>query len=480
MSRKCRVSLCLIVRDEAHNLEDCLTPVLGLVDEVIVVDTGSQDATREIARRLGAQVFDMPWQDSFAAARNETLRHATGDYILWLDADDRIEPESLEELAYLLTQVEGKRWFYFMDVYSRQFGHPTGTYTRHARLFPRLANIAWEYRVHEQIMPSLQRAGCDYRHTTIKIRHLGYEDGIRLRAKVDRDLRLARLDVVDHPHDPVVLHNVAHGYLRLGDTSQALMYYFQSLQHAKKAQDWVAILFCELAGLLNSLGRCEEAFGVASQGITNFPDSGDLLLVRGRVRYELGDFGGAERDFREAMKVSPAEKVAAARDTARLRREARRDLANALATQGQHLEAEEHFQRVLAEDPTDREAWIGLGELYIRWARYQMTEFVVQQLSKLPQGNILAACLRAQALRSIGQVHEAVELLQKTLALSVELEWPWIELIRATWAAGRFDECRTACQELARLSPYHTMPKQVLAELDQRSLRQLNSTIIVS
>lgn len=87
-----RLSLCMIVRDEEELLPACLASVAGVVDEIIVVDTGSVDGTREVARRAGALVVDRPWDDDFAAPRNEALRHATGDWVLQLDADERLAP----------------------------------------------------------------------------------------------------------------------------------------------------------------------------------------------------------------------------------------------------------------------------------------------------------------------------------------------------------------------------------------------------
>src|SRR5207244_2007812 len=84
-SDRVRVSLCMIVKNEERHLGGCLPSVHDLVDEIIVVDTGSTDRTKEIAAWFGAKVVDFVWQDSFAAARNESLRHATGDWVLWLD-----------------------------------------------------------------------------------------------------------------------------------------------------------------------------------------------------------------------------------------------------------------------------------------------------------------------------------------------------------------------------------------------------------
>ena len=90
-----RISLTMIVRDEQDNLAHALESVRGLFDEIVVVDTGSVDRTKEIAREFGAKVFDFVWVDDFAAARNEALAHATGDYAFWLDADDVVEPREL-------------------------------------------------------------------------------------------------------------------------------------------------------------------------------------------------------------------------------------------------------------------------------------------------------------------------------------------------------------------------------------------------
>ena len=99
---KTRISLTMIVRDEQENLPACLGSVRGIFDEVVVVDTGSKDRTREIARDFGARVFEFAWIDDFAAARNEALSHATGDYAFWLDADDVVDPPERENLLRLL------------------------------------------------------------------------------------------------------------------------------------------------------------------------------------------------------------------------------------------------------------------------------------------------------------------------------------------------------------------------------------------
>jgi glycosyltransferase involved in cell wall biosynthesis len=90
-----RVSLTMIVKNEAATLDHCLSSVHDLVDEIVVVDTGSHDSTPDIARRHGARVFDMPWPDSFAAARNESIRHATGVILAEIMAENKQESSSV-------------------------------------------------------------------------------------------------------------------------------------------------------------------------------------------------------------------------------------------------------------------------------------------------------------------------------------------------------------------------------------------------
>ena len=100
---KVRLSLCMIVKNEASCLAGCLRSVQGLVDEIIIVDTGSTDGTKDIAASFGAKAVDFVWQDDFSAARNESLKHATGDWILVLDADEVISSKDHTSIREAMT-----------------------------------------------------------------------------------------------------------------------------------------------------------------------------------------------------------------------------------------------------------------------------------------------------------------------------------------------------------------------------------------
>src|SRR5207248_2212994 len=108
------VSVTMIVRDEEANLPECLRALAGLEVDLVVVDTGSADRTKEVAAAFGARVFDFPWRDDFAAARNEALRHATGAWVFWLDADDRLDDANRERLIALFAGLKDEGAAYAM------------------------------------------------------------------------------------------------------------------------------------------------------------------------------------------------------------------------------------------------------------------------------------------------------------------------------------------------------------------------------
>ena len=97
----------MIVRDEENTLTLCLNSVKDIVDQMVIVDTGSKDKTIQIAKNLGADVHQFQWCDSFAEARNESIKYANGDWILWMDADETLDPSSIAELKKITQEVNG-------------------------------------------------------------------------------------------------------------------------------------------------------------------------------------------------------------------------------------------------------------------------------------------------------------------------------------------------------------------------------------
>src|SRR3989338_6646287 len=95
------ISLCMIAKNEEKHIEECLNSVKDIVDEIIIVDTGRTDKTKQIGKKFNAKIFDFKWVDDFSAARNKSLKHATKDWILVLDADEVVESIDLNKIKEL-------------------------------------------------------------------------------------------------------------------------------------------------------------------------------------------------------------------------------------------------------------------------------------------------------------------------------------------------------------------------------------------
>ncbi|HWR21606.1 MAG TPA: glycosyltransferase family 2 protein, partial [Verrucomicrobiae bacterium] len=197
------LSLCMVVRNEETNLSRCLESVKGVIDEIIIVDTGSTDRTVEIAQQYGAKIFSHRWDNDFAAARNVSLSHATSDWILVLDADETLAEEDRGRLRALL-RPDGPT-AYLLNIVSpvddRRSSH--AVINAFPRLFRNRPEIRFEGRVHEQVSPSIARMGGTVSPSEIRIHHQGYHSRwVDLSAKRQRNIHLLRRQLTDHPDDP--------------------------------------------------------------------------------------------------------------------------------------------------------------------------------------------------------------------------------------------------------------------------------------
>lgn len=146
------ISLCMIVKNEEKTLGRCLGSVSDLVDEIVIVDTGSTDNTKEIAKSFGAKLYDFKWEDNFSKARNYSFSKGTKDYILWLDGDDYIDEENIEKLMILKEELDKSTDSVMMN-YSlvRNEAGKTIYSLRRNRLVKRNKNFNWIGYVHEYL-----------------------------------------------------------------------------------------------------------------------------------------------------------------------------------------------------------------------------------------------------------------------------------------------------------------------------------------
>ena len=225
--RRCKVSLTMIVRDEEANLPRCLESAAGIFDEIVVVDTGSNDRTGEIARSSGARVIDFAWVDDFAAARNAALEHATGAYAFWLDADETIDGPSRESVRSLLDALQpGREVAYTARFFGPGVPEP-GIYQD--RLFPCLPEIHWTCHIHEVVWPAIRRAGLPTNPSGAAVRHAGYADPAVHARKRARNERILRAWLGESPDDPFALWHLGRLAAARGQWAEALALYRRSL-----------------------------------------------------------------------------------------------------------------------------------------------------------------------------------------------------------------------------------------------------------
>jgi glycosyltransferase involved in cell wall biosynthesis len=202
------LSLCMIVRDEEAVLARCVASVAGVADEIVLVDTGSSDATVAIAREHGATVLRHDFDPvDFASARNAGLAAAAGDFILVLDADETLEPASRGAVRLLASEQENIGY-----VVTRRNIAPGKTWFDHAvRLFPRRPEYRYRYRVHETVDDSILAAGGRIQRSEIVLEHhLPAESQAR-----EKGLRYLALLAEEASQDPDRLVFLAAEYHKL-------------------------------------------------------------------------------------------------------------------------------------------------------------------------------------------------------------------------------------------------------------------------
>ena len=183
------LSLSMIVKNEERYLKDCLDSVKGVVDEIILVDTGSTDNTKKIAEGFGAKIFDYVWKNDFTDARNFALSKSTGDWILYLDADERLNKNSVHELKNL-TKSKSKIGYHCRIINIDEISKRPSVMS-YVRLFAKYPGISFEGRVHEQVEHSLLNNGYEINSSKIEITHIGYSlTKEELKRKAGRNLEI--------------------------------------------------------------------------------------------------------------------------------------------------------------------------------------------------------------------------------------------------------------------------------------------------
>jgi tetratricopeptide (TPR) repeat protein len=360
-----RVSLCMIVRDEEKYLGQALTSLKPLVDEIIIVDTGSRDRTIEIARAYGAKIFDFSWVDDFSAARNFSISKASGKWLLTLDADEAIADPDYSKFADLPTDPTICWMFterhYTNDPMMSGFRRAKGEYARwersyggyfessRVRLFPNDPQICFRGKIHEHVEQKICELG-KYRiaKSDIPIHHYGHTP----EAKQEKDERKAYLYIQSGEKkindDPSYWQN----YFELGVEYSYRTLYEQSLAKFERAAELNPSCFeiyARMGYVLCEMGRYPEAMESLEQALRINPQDYETYGNLGVVFIRMEKYPLAIEALTRATEIFP-EFV-----------RGYYTLANALLRAGKAQEAVASYERTLEIYPGYTAAKVELG-----------------------------------------------------------------------------------------------------------------------
>ncbi len=339
------LSLSMIVRNEAGRLEPCLASVAGFVDEMVVVDTGSSDDTVAIAERCGAVVHRLPWPGDFAPARNRALEWVQGDWVLVLDADERLRPEARQPLRQLMAQPD----LLVINLLRQERGAAQSPYSCVSRLFRRHPEIRWSRPYHAMVDDSVMDLVSREPHWRIAqcpepaLLHEGYRP--ELLAAGDKALRLRQAmerELGERPGDPYASAKLGALEVSEGHRARGIALLEAGLAHCPAADQPVryelllhlAIALAEedparaegllrealtlpldprltlgarlnLAALLLRTGCLEEAADQARRATAADPELALGWYNLGLIERRRGDLRAAIAAYRRALALAP-------------------------------------------------------------------------------------------------------------------------------------------------------------------------------
>ncbi|MBE6105138.1 glycosyltransferase [Anaerovibrio lipolyticus] len=377
-NRDIKISACVIVKNEERNIGGWLENVRAFADEIIINDTGSEDGTKNIITKFSEENPDLDmvlvesvWQDDFAFAKNQCIDEATGDWIVFTDADELfVEPEFVKGYLYnLRNDKEVQALFVPMANIEASDGSVIN-YFNALRIFRRLEGIHYEGRIHE----SLALAGRETEMVThladksLLIHHTGYSRDISPQ-KAQRNLRLMELDIAAG-------QDIRKLYRYLAECCYMLKNYQSALDNALLATQspyqpigqqgdmyWLALNAMEKLAYSH-----EDRLAIADNGIRLFPELPDFYARRGMILTEAGAYGEASSLFQQSLErletYNRQDTPTESSNIASVMHELYADLGSCLFNAGEKAAAEAMYRTALNINPWTEKALCGWGDIY--------------------------------------------------------------------------------------------------------------------
>ncbi len=458
------VSLCMIVKkqDQLDTIA-CIEPVAHFFhDIVIVVDRGGSECLSELRERFSTKIVEFGWEDSFAAARNAATRHAKGDWIFWLDSDERIDKENQAKLQRLFASLTNNNDAFFMAILSEPDDlHGCSFVTDHIRLYRNDSAHIWKYRVHEQILPALRCTGTRLLQSNIVIHHFGYCHSLVNAEKRKRNLRLLRMDATAFPGDLYVLFNIGNTLFDDGAWTEALPLLTACLTNAPSDSAYIAKAHLLLVKIHANMGRYDDAMQICQKGQKQFPGDPDLLFEEGNIFLHRGDTQAAHRAFNDVLRAKT--KGVAVGSNVDLVHHARHNLAVICRNQGNHREAEVHWLRIIDTFPSFGPAWLGLAEIYLSQQRKGDLAKLNDRLMSIPGIEPVVSGIQARtALRKTNWC-QSTQILEDAVVRFPNATW--LRLLLADIFLRVAEDRRSAEQQLGQIlaiDPNHSVAREKL------------------
>jgi tetratricopeptide (TPR) repeat protein len=446
------LSLCAIVKNEEVHLPRCLESVRGLVDEIVIVDTGSTDRTEEVARSFGARVYHFPWQDDFSLARNVSLEHATGEWVLVLDADESIAARDHEPIRRLLHRHDlnavttSQRhylaagtvvgWHPGNGGYQEGVPYPGYFDVECRRLFRNRPWLRFQNRVHEELRSNDPAFPLAEIHAAWVIHHYGKSDaGSRLRAKGDAYLRIGLKKVQEEPGNALAHHEMGMQYAELERPLEAIPCFERALALIPDFRD-SALQLALCHARLRQYDEALKVLEVASRTLPGY--SAEIAFEIGNVHQQRNKPQAAEDAFRRALTIRPGMAVASVNLALVLRRDGR--AVEALACLDQALErCQDHPELLTLRAQTRSETGDDAGALddleqlgsctnalrlrariLARQRRFTEAHACLEAIDDAPDAELLS--LRGAVALGLSHVEEAANYLRRSLDVGATLE----------------------------------------------------------
>ncbi|MCP3776245.1 glycosyltransferase [Paenibacillus sp. MZ04-78.2] len=300
------LSLCMIVKNEEKVLKRCLESVQGLVDEIVVVDTGSTDRTVEIAREFTSHVYFFEWINDFAAAKNFSIRHAGSRWILNLDADEFLQDVNIEKVRYELENLPlSESTAFILPIYNFTGTINSGKVLNSsgARLFPNHPDIEFRSPIHEQLY--WKHGELRFLEYPLIIYHTGYLEETKLeKNKSTRNMSIFNDLLKKKTLDTYETFTLANEYMIMRDYKKAIYYYEKVYKKAEKRQDWYPHCVERMITAYTELDRYKEAYALIEESVKLWPGYSDLHCFKGLLLDKLGFYKEAVTELSQSIEIA--------------------------------------------------------------------------------------------------------------------------------------------------------------------------------